>query len=539
VSRKALLVGNSNYDDGALPKLAAPVRDVSEMDRVLGDPALGAFTVRSVVNAGVVNIRIAVEKLFRDAKRGDLVLLYFSGHGSVASSGELHLCAVDTAIDVLSSTGVSLRWVRDQIDRCRARSVVIVLDCCYSGAAKSAFKGTIPDILQTGIGEGRGKYLVTSSSALQPSADGNNLSLFTRWFVEGIEKGAAALDSGLTSVDGLFRYTSRKVTDARPEQQPKSWGFEVTPGDITISQISIKPQLSPGLELDSLSAEAPRRIVRQLAGGRAIPFLGPAVYGGGPLSAFALSRAFARESGLSENTVLPVATSAEHLQRVYNDDRIMLLDSLRDILDRQQKRASADDRLTHTLVLRSLGDGAAKRAPSVVVSATYDDVFERRLASAGVAFTTLSHVLDAEEPALVGRLVVVEHHGDKTRAHVEDSDRWLPSESTRVIVYKVLGSPAINALAIDGCEGDVDTVVLTESDHVTFLGNLRHQSTRLPAALGRCFKRRPSCSLDTPSTRGNTAWCAGYSGLRGVPGRRFAYQPPRLRASVGVDSTPT
>ena len=47
----------------------------------------------------------------------------------------------DTLHDALSATALPANFLREQMNRCYSRRLVLVLDCCYSGAFTQGTKG--------------------------------------------------------------------------------------------------------------------------------------------------------------------------------------------------------------------------------------------------------------------------------------------------------------------------------------------------------------------------------------------------------------
>ena len=70
---------------------------------------------------------------------------------------------------------------------------MILLDCCYSGAAGQGFKGAVNDQLQQ-LNNARGTYLVTASTELQVTNESKPYSLFTKHLIAGLETGEADKD---------------------------------------------------------------------------------------------------------------------------------------------------------------------------------------------------------------------------------------------------------------------------------------------------------------------------------------------------------
>src|ERR1700749_1479668 len=74
--------------------------------------------------------------LFDSAKPEDVVLFYFSGHAKRLSKDDLVLCARNTlshSVSSLLSSGVPCASLSKMIERSHASSVIVILDCCFSG----------------------------------------------------------------------------------------------------------------------------------------------------------------------------------------------------------------------------------------------------------------------------------------------------------------------------------------------------------------------------------------------------------------------
>jgi Caspase domain len=143
---RALLIGNSTYpaDEHNLQPLKGPVKDIAALNRALIDPANGLFADVDVTLLPETTSARAIRALGRfiaAAARGDVLLVYFSGHGKLDQGGRLHLCMQDTEAAGLLSTAVSSARINEFADASHARNVVIVLDCCYAGAFRGSDLG--------------------------------------------------------------------------------------------------------------------------------------------------------------------------------------------------------------------------------------------------------------------------------------------------------------------------------------------------------------------------------------------------------------
>jgi uncharacterized caspase-like protein len=240
MAKFALLIGVSEYEPGLNP-LPAAVKDVAAFQRILQDAEMGGFDeVKTLINPDPQTMQYAIETLFTGHSKDDLELLFFSGHGIKDDSNNLHFATRITAKnpkgDLIRSTAVPARFIREVMDNSRTKRQVIILDCCFSGAfdpsLQSKDDGSVDLPGQLGA---EGRVVLTSSSSTQYSFEqqGSELSLYTRYLVEGIETGAGDLDEdGKISMRELHDYATSKVQETAPNMTPKlitlkDMGFEI------------------------------------------------------------------------------------------------------------------------------------------------------------------------------------------------------------------------------------------------------------------------------------------------------------------------
>lgn len=211
---RALLIGNSTYpsDEHNLQTLKGPVKDIAVLNRALADPASGLFADTDVTLLPEVSSARAIRaigRFFGDAARDDVLLFYFSGHGKLDQAGRLHLCMQDTESTDLLSTAVSSARINEFADASHARNVVIVLDCCFSGA----FRGS--DLGDAVAGPGR--YVMTSCRGTQLANDAtaeNSTSHFTQHLVNGLTGEAEDHDGdGYVTFSDLYAYVDRRLRE--------------------------------------------------------------------------------------------------------------------------------------------------------------------------------------------------------------------------------------------------------------------------------------------------------------------------------------
>jgi phosphoserine phosphatase len=143
-----------------------------------------------------------------------------------------------------------------------------------------------------------------------------------------------------------------------------------------------------------------------------VPLVGDGVFGSGPLSAFRLVSALIETAGLEAGMRLderyPLATAAEYLLLVFGGERGAFLKRLTTVLREQSQSVVQAQTQTHRFL-------AAMQTPWIIVSASYDWVFESLLEQAGLPFTVVTHILTAEDDELDGRLLVIRREGRRPR----------------------------------------------------------------------------------------------------------------------------
>jgi uncharacterized caspase-like protein len=234
MSKLALVIGVSDYEPG-LTLLPGAARDIDAMRRVLQHPDMGGFDdIKMLSNPEPLAMQEAIETLFSGRTKDDLVLLFFSGHGVKDDNGRLHLATRITRKtlqgELIRATAVPASFVQDIMSNSRSKRQVVILDCCFSGAFAEGWlakdDGSVDVKTQMG---GEGRAVLTSSTSTQYSfeQEGSDLSTYTRYLVEGIETGAADLDSdGVVSIDELHEYAKGKVQEAAPAMKPEIYAVK-------------------------------------------------------------------------------------------------------------------------------------------------------------------------------------------------------------------------------------------------------------------------------------------------------------------------
>ena len=242
----ALIIANNEYDDPKLARLVTPSRDAEALAEVLRDPAIGGFEVTTLVNETEQVVRREIARLYQQKKRGDLLLLYFSGHGVRDDRGDLYLAVRNSEPWLLSATAIPAAFITAAMDHSRSRRQVLILDCCHSGAFARGTKGGTPG---TSVGtatafegNGYGRVVLTATDSTEYAWEGDQVigearnSVFTHYLIQGLRTGEADADAdGRITLDELYDYVYERVVNETPNQTPGKWTYKQQ-GEIVIAR---------------------------------------------------------------------------------------------------------------------------------------------------------------------------------------------------------------------------------------------------------------------------------------------------------------
>lgn len=250
--RFAVVIGIGKYQDSRIRALKYTVRDAQAVYQFLTDPAGGGFprdNVRLLLNEQSTQraIKNALGQFLPErAVRGDLVFMYYAGHGAPEvdrarrepDGFSKYLVPYDADYADLYSTGINTGEVKDFFDRIESDRVVFVMDACFSGASGGRGFANVPrgrDVRVTGnyldrLAEGKGRVILTASDANKLSLELDSLrhGLFTYHFLQGLRGKADRQNRGYITLQDVYAYTydqvARESRRAGGSQSPRLKG---------------------------------------------------------------------------------------------------------------------------------------------------------------------------------------------------------------------------------------------------------------------------------------------------------------------------
>jgi formylglycine-generating enzyme required for sulfatase activity len=230
-SKHALLIGVSTYGEG-LTAIPSARLDVAALAEVLRDPQLGGFPSEQVVvlqDPQRTPMERAVAELFANRAADDLLLLYFSGHGFRDDQRQLLLSCSESTKSKQGKpepySTVKARDVQAYMRASQSQRQLLILDCCFSGAFAEGMGAKDDGAIDLEGFGGKGKAVLTSSASIETSSApeaGDDLSMYTRFFVEGIRTGAADLQQrGFVDAKDLHLYVESRLQELAPAMSPQ------------------------------------------------------------------------------------------------------------------------------------------------------------------------------------------------------------------------------------------------------------------------------------------------------------------------------
>lgn len=162
---RAAFIGIDKHRDLRIRDLIGARRDATALWALFCD-TLPDIEARLVVDADATTegMRRALDETLGTAGSDDTVILSFAGHGTPDHRVVTH----DTVKDNLVDTTISMEELATRFKKARAKAVLFILDCCFSGGAPARVLEDVPIPRNTGTTltelAGKGRILIAASN---------------------------------------------------------------------------------------------------------------------------------------------------------------------------------------------------------------------------------------------------------------------------------------------------------------------------------------------------------------------------------------
>lgn len=170
--RKAFVLGNAKYNNNPLPPLNSPIKDADDISIAL--ESMG-FSVTNKSDLGKRQMDLEIEKFANTIKDNDIVLFYYSGHGT-EENGVNYLLPIDFKGTDIKTNGYAL--VNKLNNMSKKKKAIVILDSCRTESMRPISSKEFEAIANN-------MYVAFATSLHQPSYDGmkGESSAFTKAFL--------------------------------------------------------------------------------------------------------------------------------------------------------------------------------------------------------------------------------------------------------------------------------------------------------------------------------------------------------------------
>ena len=194
---RASFIGVNAYTDPNIRDLAGAARDATALWALFGDtiPDITSHLIADR-DATLKRVRQAFDDTLGAAEEDDVVLLSFAGHGT----HDHRLVVHDTNVNDLDASTVPMAELAQRFKDSRAKAILCILDCCFSGGAPARVLEDSPvaraPVNPFNTVAGKGRILIAASNFDEVSYEmpGGGHGLLTGALVDTLRDGAGAIE---------------------------------------------------------------------------------------------------------------------------------------------------------------------------------------------------------------------------------------------------------------------------------------------------------------------------------------------------------
>ena len=231
---RAAFIGVDRHQDPLIRDLNGAARDASALWAVLSDSIDGlAASLITDEAASLQAVIAALDDSLGAAGEDDVVLLSFAGHGTP----DHRLVLADTRVDDLVGTTLDMAQLAERFRTSRARVVLLLLDCCFSGGAPARVLdlGLMPRDIGVPLAEvaGQGRVLFAASAPDEAALEDPQTrhGLFTKAILDCLLASEEPL-SVIGLVDHVVRLVRADANRFGYDQTPAMFGH--VEGELTL-----------------------------------------------------------------------------------------------------------------------------------------------------------------------------------------------------------------------------------------------------------------------------------------------------------------
>src|ERR1051326_3978149 len=246
---RASFIGIDKHQDPQIRDLTGAARDAKAIWALFCD-TIPEIEAKLLVddNATTAAIREVFEESLGGAGPDDTVILSFAGHGP----HDHRIVTHNTAIDALVDTAISMEEIANRFKLSKAKSILLILDCCFSGGAPARVLEDTPISRDPGFPlrdlGGKGRILISAANRNEVAYESpaSRHGLLTEALLDAFQTSENTLNLA-SMMDHVMARVRAAAGKMGVEQTPVMFGY--IEGGMTI------PSLIPGAHYFSLFPE--------------------------------------------------------------------------------------------------------------------------------------------------------------------------------------------------------------------------------------------------------------------------------------------
>ena len=128
-----LVIGNDTYDDGTLTRPGFAANDVQLFKRTMTDRyGVSPDQTLALVNESRIRIEQALPAFLGKIASARQLIVYYAGHAFLNEETAVHLAPKDFALSRIDVTGIKLKWLVDELEKCPASEKLLIFDATHT-----------------------------------------------------------------------------------------------------------------------------------------------------------------------------------------------------------------------------------------------------------------------------------------------------------------------------------------------------------------------------------------------------------------------
>lgn len=275
----AVVIGQQQYDDMRLALLKNTKQDAEQVrDALTAEYRVPQDQLLFELDATALHVKNRLAEFLPKVAPGSQLLVYFAGHGYIDKTAGPMLATKEFNADRMEPTGISLRWLIDQLEACPAGEKILLIDTgrgeggegSTAAAVQPSSDQLVASLKHGAAGIARSVTIVASSSGSQHGLElpEKDQGLFASEVAMALRGAADANGDHVAQASELFAYLEAAMAALHgpggAQQKPTLYRPDATPVRLSEkAQAAVRRILSFGTSGQNIDPETLRLQARE------------------------------------------------------------------------------------------------------------------------------------------------------------------------------------------------------------------------------------------------------------------------------------